>query len=255
MFRQNDFFGKLQHRFTRTKIQNVISDVYDGALYEKHFRNGFLSNPNNISFSWYTDGVPVFKSSGTSKWPIYLVINELPYEERMKEENMILVTIWHGPEKPEFSIFLWTLCVPLEKLKSGFKCKISDGETIKVKRILLFGTADLPATSDSLNFSHHNAEHGCPNCITSSETVYLSANSHTYGYPYKEDIALRTAEQSKEYATQAMARLQKVVMGVKGPTSLSSLLPDFITGTAIDKMHCIDNGVVKKLLIFISIFT
>ena len=45
-----------------------------------------------------------------------------------------------------------------------------------------------------------------------------------------------------------MAPPSKLVMGVKGPTSLSSLVPDFITRTAIHKMHCIDNGVIKKLL-------
>ncbi|CAD6216259.1 GSCOCG00011321001-RA-CDS [Cotesia congregata] len=37
-------------------------------------------------------------------------------------------------------------------------------------------------------------------------------------------------------------------MGVKGPCALSKFMPDFIVGTAIDRMYCIDGGVVKKLL-------
>jgi hypothetical protein len=41
---------------------------------------GHLSedNPYNVSFTWNTDGIPVFKSSKFSLWPFYLVINELP---------------------------------------------------------------------------------------------------------------------------------------------------------------------------------
>ena len=40
------------------------------------------SSPDNISFLINTDGVPVFKSSKVSIWPLYLIINELPYGKR-----------------------------------------------------------------------------------------------------------------------------------------------------------------------------
>ena len=41
------------------------------------------------------DGAPVFKSSKTSIWPIYLIVTELPYKQRNKE-NMILASLWYG---------------------------------------------------------------------------------------------------------------------------------------------------------------
>lgn len=47
-------------------IPDSITDIYDGSLYREWMNNGFLKNPDNISFSWYTDGVPVFKSSKIS---------------------------------------------------------------------------------------------------------------------------------------------------------------------------------------------
>ena len=47
-----------------------------------------------------TDGVPVFKSSKVSIWPLYLVINELNYSKRMAYENMIFVGLWFGEKKP-----------------------------------------------------------------------------------------------------------------------------------------------------------
>ena len=41
-----------------------IEDIYDGKLYKSNFSgNGFQNNPNNMSFMWYTDGVPLIKSS------------------------------------------------------------------------------------------------------------------------------------------------------------------------------------------------
>ena len=63
-----------------------ITDIYDGLEYAQHAkRGGFLcksTNPANLSFLLNTDGVPVFKSSSTSFWPIFLVINELPTPAR-----------------------------------------------------------------------------------------------------------------------------------------------------------------------------
>ena len=37
-------------------------------------------------------------------------------------------------------------------------------------------------------------------------------------------------------------------MGAKGPTVLSQLMPDFILGMGLDRMHSVDGGVVKKVL-------
>ena len=57
-----------------------IRDVYDGCLYRKHLN--FLSTPGHVSFMMNTDGVQIFRSSTTSIWPIWLVMNELPPNER-----------------------------------------------------------------------------------------------------------------------------------------------------------------------------
>ena len=66
------------HRFAHLRnSKNNICDVYDGKLYQTLFKDGFLSNCNNISFALNTDGVAIFKSSRVSMWPVYLLINEL----------------------------------------------------------------------------------------------------------------------------------------------------------------------------------
>lgn len=80
----------LQGIFNRT-TENKYENIYDGKLYKKYFsKNGPLSFPENISFVFNTNGASVFKSNNTSIWPVFMVINELPYKIRMMRENMIL---------------------------------------------------------------------------------------------------------------------------------------------------------------------
>ena len=71
----------LKTRENRTSHTSTVKDIYDGTEYRQlSKRGGFLcptTNPANISFVVNTDGVPLFKSSETSVWPISFVINEL----------------------------------------------------------------------------------------------------------------------------------------------------------------------------------
>lgn len=79
--------------------------------------DGILSNPVNISLLC-TDGVPVFKSSNFSMWPLYFVINELPYALRMKMQNVIFAGLWFGScSKARYETFLrpfWNILKKLE---------------------------------------------------------------------------------------------------------------------------------------------
>ena len=85
MYKRKDFYNSLQQRFHRPMHPpGIVTDIYDGSLYRGWIDNGFLLNPNNISLSWYTDGIPVFKSSKINVWHIYLTLNEWPFGSRKK---------------------------------------------------------------------------------------------------------------------------------------------------------------------------
>ena len=100
LFSRSWFYNDIQHRFKRKKKNaNNVEDIYDGALYKSLFNKGILSSPDNISFILNTDGVPVFNSSKISIWPLYLIINELPYNKRMANDNMIFAGLWFGKKK------------------------------------------------------------------------------------------------------------------------------------------------------------
>lgn len=65
-------------------MEYIYEDVNDGSLYKSYWENdGPLSEPENIfniSFTFNTDGAPVFKSSKVSIWPLFMVINKLRYK-------------------------------------------------------------------------------------------------------------------------------------------------------------------------------
>ena len=83
MYKRKDFYNSLQQRFYRPMHPpGIIRQIYDSSLYREWIENGFLSNPNNISLSWYADGIPVFKSYKINVWPIYLTINKLSFGSR-----------------------------------------------------------------------------------------------------------------------------------------------------------------------------
>lgn len=88
MFLRLDFVDKLQFRFHRVKkALNNTEDIYDGRIFKRFFSNGgFLDNKHNISFMWYSDGISIFHSSHFSIWPMYLVVNELPYRDELRKK-------------------------------------------------------------------------------------------------------------------------------------------------------------------------
>ena len=69
LFAQQEFYDKLQNRFTRSRTTDCATykDISDAHLNQVCSENdGPLRQPENISFTFNTDGAPVFKSSKVS---------------------------------------------------------------------------------------------------------------------------------------------------------------------------------------------
>lgn len=119
----------------------------------------------NISFTWNSDGVPLYKSSKFTIWPKYLMINELPPNERKKSCNMLVPGLWFGPKKPDRNIFLQPFLENLERMKNGVELDVTDlGCKSNVKVIPICSTCDLPAKALFLNMKQYNSTWGCHKC-------------------------------------------------------------------------------------------
>ena len=255
LFQKTNFISNIQKRFKRKQTAGVYSDIMDGKLYRKLSQNnGPLSSeyPYNISFTWNTDGVPVFKSSNFSLWPFFLSINELPYKERIKKENMIFAGLWYGPHKP----FMLSFCKPIHgsilKLEQeGVTIEVTPGCEIVSRCFLLCGTCDLPAKALVCNCVQYNGKYGCDKCLQPGKTCKTSSSGHTHVFPFiKEDPdgPKRTHVGTIGHSKQATVN-GKPVFGIKGLSVLNYFTYyDVIQGTTIDYMHCVLQGACKLLL-------
>jgi len=257
LFAQDGFFESLGHRFRHESAKGHYHDIYDGQLYKSYCENdGPLSKQENISFVGNTDGAPVFKSSNVSIWPIFLIVNELPYKLRMRKENMILAALWFGIKKPVMSTFLKPLSESLKQMAAGIKCYSPKIGYFISKGYLMCFTADLPARCLICNCNQYNGSYSCWKCLQQGATA-KSGKGHTHIFPYLDAEPKgpkRTAHSVFVDATTAVNERLKgksnaVAHGIKGP-SWFILFPKFniIDGVAIDYMHGVLLGVQKRLL-------
>ncbi|XP_063425300.1 uncharacterized protein LOC134708578 [Mytilus trossulus] len=207
--------------------------------------------PNNISFTWNTDGIPVFKSSKFSLWPFYLVINELPYKQRMMKENMILCGLWFGETKPFISLFTKPLMKSLKNLESkGIEYEIG-GCKVVTQAYLICGTADLPAKSLVLNCNQFNGQYSCMRCVHPGETYKTAAGGSVHVFPYDASKSMyeeRTSSNCLEDAAIA-TESRKTFKGIKGPSFLMTLKSyDYVKSSSIDYMHGVLLGIGKLLI-------
>ena len=245
----------LKQRFKRKKKKaDGIEDIYDGKLYcELAKEGGPLSAdfPYNISLTWNTDGIPIFKSSKVSIWPMYLTINELPPKQRMQTENMILYGLWFGEAKPFMGGFTKPLVKALKDLETNGVDFTHDEQNYNSKAFLICGTADLPAKSLAMNSNQFNGQYSCLRCLHPGETFKTTKGGSVRIFPYdstKPDYPIRNAQDCIKDAVEAM-NTKKVVNGIKGPSFLMTLKHyNFVRSSSIDYMHGVLLGITKLLI-------
>ncbi|KAK3925108.1 D-alanine--D-alanine ligase [Frankliniella fusca] len=241
LFRREGFFGKLN--FVNTHIPGQFKDIYDGEVYQDHVKKGFLGNQSSLSLQWYTDGVALYNSTNFSVWLTYLTINELPYNQRFKKENVLVPVIWCGSTKPPGNLIMNSMHPELKVLSLGVNYDIHGTDSKKIKFFVVNGTADLPAKAMMLNMKESNGAESCQKCEQPGEPRVNFSGVRIF--PYQPVMTLRTNENYLKYSKEAHST-GKPVVGVKGISTLSMIVMDVIRGTAIDPMHLI-GGVAKKL--------
>lgn len=143
-----------------------IRDIWDGAALKPLVNNDrYFSSPNHLALSISTDGVPLFKSSSMSLWPVYLLILNFPASIRAYTENIILCGLFIGSTKPDMKLLLEPIIEGLNKLSSvGASVSIPDGELI-IRAKLVMGIFDLPAKESVLCSKQFNGEYTCSVCL------------------------------------------------------------------------------------------
>lgn len=233
----------------KKKVQANIEDIFDGTVYQQQCKPGFLlSDPNNFSYNFFTDGVPM-GHSGKSIWPIYLSINELP--EKLRCKYIILGGLYIGPKEPNLNVFLEPFVKEANLLSSRGITWSNDGVNVVSRAVPMCAIADSPARCKLLNMQGHAAKWGCTFCYHKKKPTDTSS-IRKYLIPIGNFPPDRTAEslaldlEKAEIQCTAPKKEDRHWRGVYGPSSLATLNHFHICkNVAVDYMHCFLLGVVR----------
>lgn len=218
-------------------------DIWSGSVLRPDIEPGkFFSYKEHLALSIFTDGIPLFKSSTISLWPVYLIVNNLPPLIRTYSENVILCALWCGPGKPPVHDLLMPVMDMMKNLLTvGITMHTPDGmKTIRGK--LMVGVFDLPAKAIVLNTKQFNGQYGCSTCLHPGERLPNGARV----YPPQTNIQQRT---NLSMIADAKAAEQSGCPenGVKGLSVLTDMM-DLVNGVPVDYMHAVFEGVTRWLL-------
>jgi len=90
-------------QFSSDNSDNLYRDIWDGTFMKTV--NESDNHERVISLLISTDGIPLFKSSTISFWPVSFVILNLPPAIRMNSENIVLAGFWIGGKPPMELLF------------------------------------------------------------------------------------------------------------------------------------------------------
>jgi len=232
----------------------------DGTLYKKLSLK--CDGKRFFTVTLNTDGVRPYESSQGSLYPIWLCVNELVPEQRLRPENLILTGLWYGKMAPNMCSFFIPFIEEFRELTNdGVLCSKAN-ENNKDERYFVY---PLLCSLDSVakpKVQRHKQFNGNSACGYCEHPNFEEINGETVrGYHTGKDYPLRTHHSPKSNMIAAHnldleGKLKKTTTSddsVNGSLGLSPLLAfeesfDIVWGFPIDYMHNALEGVMPLLI-------
>lgn len=160
--------------------QNLIIDFFDGDLYKDLLasENGeSFRKKESLTFLFNTDGITRSDKSNQTIWPILIVINELPIQERFCIDNIIIAGLSVGLKKPDIPSFLSPIVPDIKSLEFGLQVEFKNKEITRKKFYLISSVFDKPARAEILNMQSYNGFYGCLKCYQTGETLKCNSSN------------------------------------------------------------------------------
>jgi len=183
-----------------------------------------FKDKTNIDLSFNIDGLPLFKSSKLSVWPILMTVQNL-------YKTPLPIAYYVGTTKPPFTEYFDEFLKELKILRNSY-VNITDDVDVKVNNILF--VCDAPVRAFIQGVKGHTSYSGCPYCRVEGEY-----ESNRVVFPYSDSYVARTNEfyQSGEEENQLFRSPFNDVVSL-----VDHIPPEY--------MHLVCIGVTKKLLKF-----
>lgn len=189
-----------------------------------------LESVDTLDLSFNIDGLPLFKSSGKSLWPVLCSVGNV------QPVSVFPVVLTLGMSKPKDFDFLSELIDDLaELLNSGL---LKDGKTfgVTVKAIV----CDAPAKAFVKCIKQYSGYYGCDKCTQRGDWVKSSTGSGRVTYQNVDHIVLRTNETFREKSQEAHHT---------GLSPFCRLPIDMIGDFPIDYMHQVCLGTMRRVIL------
>ncbi|XP_062568275.1 uncharacterized protein LOC134230464 [Saccostrea cucullata] len=224
--------------------EGILSNIRDGEAYRRLVQDGTIGQ-DDLTLQWNCDGIPVFKSSGYSIWPIQLIINECVPSDR--KDNIMLAALWFGNGKPRMDTYLQPFVNTCAQLsEEGITWIDTNGRQLCTKVHTILCSSDSIARPPMRNVKQFNGQYGCDWCLHPGEVVH-KGDGHVRAYPpgeYRERTHDSFVQDGLEACTST-----RVVNGVKGLSPLCLLTVfNMVIGFVPDYLHSVCQGVVKQFM-------
>ena len=241
-------------------MHHVMCDVFEGRVWRDfQVYNGspFLEKPRNYGFMLNVDWMQPFTHTQYSIGVLYMVLMNVPREERFKRENVIFVGIIPGPREPSGNInaYLSPLVDELELLwNDGILLKHSGSRLFpeRFRAALLCVACDIPAARKTCGFTSHNSKNGCHRCTKQFKTGGIGEPTDYSGF---DPCVLRTdanhhrqVEEICQQTTQDERNAMESNFGSRYSELLRLPYFDCVHFTIVDPMHNLFLGTAKHMV-------
>jgi len=102
-------------------IDGTIGDVFDSVQYKYLSQKGYFQDNRDIALLGSIDGYQLFRQKCNDCWIVLFINANLPPEQRVKKENLLITSIIPGPKAPkDFNSFIKPIVEELCLLEGNF---------------------------------------------------------------------------------------------------------------------------------------
>ena len=232
----------------RKHEDGIIKDIYDGDKYLE-FVNSLSPDDRKayVTCVGNTDGATPYKFSKKSVWPVYIMLNEIPPQERIN--NVIVVGLWFGKSKPDLNMLLDPIVDMMNELsETGIKVKIK-GETRYIKLYNLVYSLDAMARSPAQGTKCCTGYDGCCWCLHPGD---YDTFSNSVKFPILHGIPYRNKLSTEKIMLLSHKKNYKPIDGIKRASALINLSHfDIIWGFVVEYLHCVLIGAAKRIIMLL----
>ena len=232
----------------RKHEEGIIQDIYDGDKYLEFVNSlGPDDRQNYVTCIGNTDGATPYRFSKKTVWPVYIMLNEIPPQERLNK--VIVVGLWFGKTKPDLNMLLDPIIDMMNELsENGIKVKIK-GESRNIKLYNLVYSLDAMARSPAQGTKCCTGYNGCCWCLHPGN---YDTFSQSIKYPVIHGIKYRDKESTERIMLMTNQKKYKPIDGIKRASALINLNHfDIIWGLVVEYLHCVLIGAAKRVLMLL----